>query len=127
MIKNLAIGLRRAFFWTEADGLELAIIGCRKALFDAEENAEMAKYSIKMLEDRIARLRKGEFGDQAKASIDIGQAQQKLDEMHITYEVSMRDVRIMRDRIPRLQGHLSTASKSLQVTDKTKFFQPTTY
>ncbi len=125
-MKNILTGIRRWFFWTEEDTVELSLIASRETLFLAEENAEMATYSIKMLEDRIARIRSGAYGNQAKACIDIGHAQQRLDELHITLETSRRDVRIMKERIPRLESHLRRASKSFQVNDKKQLFQPST-
>lgn len=125
-MKNILIGVRRCFFWTEADTIELSLIASRQALLLAEENSETAIYSIRMLEERIARIRTGAYGNQAKASIDIGHAQQRLDDLHLTLEISRRDARIMKDRIPRIEAHLRRASKSFQVNDKKQFLQPTT-
>lgn len=102
--------IRKTFFWTERDAIELELICAKKTLRDAENNAEMANASISMLDSRMLRLR--EYGSLNQ----VAEAREQLQSFHLLKETSLRDIAVMNQRIPRLERLLARTPASIQVS-----------
>lgn len=102
--------IRKTFFWSERDAIELELICSKKELRDAENNAEMATASISMLDSRMLRLR--EYGSLNQ----VAETREQLQSFHLLKEISMRDIAVMNQRIPRLEKLLARTSASIYVS-----------
>ncbi|NDI87663.1 hypothetical protein [Undibacterium crateris] len=103
-IKMVIKTIRQVFFWTELDTLERELAASNEALFHAQKDSEMAITTLKMLNERLTRLR-GSINN-SKVLRGIEQSEIEIEMLQELLETSSRDMEMLRMRIPRLEKNI---------------------